>query len=79
MRVGDFYKAIGEDDFIVEVYYVTNDYWYESFTGKVISFPKKPNVWTNKQKVGELVSFGIEYFELDLQYNRDKKLNELGI
>jgi hypothetical protein len=79
MIIGDFYKAIGEDEFIVEVidYFANNP--HESFTGKVISFPKKPNVWTNKQKVGKMKSFAIEDFELDLQYNRDKKLNELGL
>lgn len=79
MKIGDFYKAIGEENFIVEVIdYVPNN-WHESFTGKVISFPKNTNVWTNKQKVGKMESFMIEDFELDLQYNRDKKLNELGI
>ena len=79
MKVVDFYKAIGEEEFIVEVIdYVPNNP-HESFTGKVISFPKNPNIWTNKQKVGKMKSFGIEDFELDLQYNRDKKLNELGL
>ena len=72
MKVGDFYKAISEDEFIVEVIdYVPNN--------PHESFPKNPNVWTNKQNVGDMKSFVIEDFELDLQYNRDKKLNELGI
>ena len=79
MKVGYFYKAIGDNDFIVEVIdYIPNNP-HESFTGKVISFPENSSVWTNKQEVGKMKSFAIEDFELDLQYNRDKKLNELGI
>lgn len=82
MRVGDRYMAVGDEEFILEIINPDNT-WEDinetTFSAKVISFPKNPKVWSNKQIVDSIGTYLHKDFKPDIVYIRNKKLNELGI
>jgi hypothetical protein len=78
IKAGDILEAHGEEEFLVEVLKVSSIF-LDSFTGKVISFPKNPKYWMHKQKCGDILSFDESDFKISLKFIRDKKLKELGL
>lgn len=78
IKAGDILESHSEEEFLVEVLKVSSIF-LDSFTGKVISFPKNPKYWSLRLKNGEILNFDESDFKISLKFIRDKKLKELGL